>query len=99
MLHGVLGNPWMIFMKLVSVSPASPCGPEGLAHLSRFVMARIPDYHSHQPITCKAMGGPLKSWSFAEYTGHLIQVQGLINVFMSLKGFSDTVTGPVWPRG
>ena len=26
---------------------------------------------SRQPITCKVMGGPFKSWSLAEYSGHL----------------------------
>jgi len=26
-----------------------------------------------KPITCTVMGGPPKSWSLAEHTGHLVQ--------------------------
>jgi len=31
------------------------------------------DKYNCKPVTCKIMGGPFKSWSLAEYSGHLIQ--------------------------
>jgi len=36
------------------------------------VLGKPNDKYNCKPVTCKIMGGPFKSWSLAEYTGHLI---------------------------